>query len=293
MFKKYFFIINPAAGRGKKLSFLSELESFCHQHQWNFEVVLSKKPREATELARKAANMFEVVVAVGGDGTVNEVANGLIGTSAVLGILPIGSGNDFAKQVGYARNLKKDLNILLKNQIKEIDVGRVNNQQYFINGMSVGFDGEVAKRARKYFTISSGFFAYLLAALRTLVTYRFPKVKITLDNNMIEQEILLTAVCNGTTYGGGFQVAPSAKMDDGLFSVCLADKMGRLYAWRNIPKMVKGTHLSLPEVRMFTSRRVIIESKDDLTAQIDGEILPLSDKYETWILEKKLKVIVK
>jgi len=282
MVKRYYFIVNPAAGKGKKLSFLSELESFCRRERLRFEVVLTKQPGEATELAKKAANKFEVIVAVGGDGTVNEVASGLIGTSAVLGILPIGSGNDFAKQVGYVRNLKKDLNFLLAGRVKEIDVGLVNNQCYFINAFSVGFDGEVAARVKKFMPYGTGFFAYLVSALKTLVSYKFCRARIVFD-----------AVCNGTTYGGGFRVAPSAKMDDGFFTICLADKMGRFYALRNIPKMIKGTHINLPAVRMFTSKRVIIETENELTAQIDGEILPLNKRYEVQLLEKHLKVIVK
>jgi YegS/Rv2252/BmrU family lipid kinase len=294
MFNKYYFIVNPAAGRGKKLSFLSEVELFCRRKGLQFEIAITKQPREAIELAKKVAEKFEVIVAVGGDGTVNEVANGLIGTSAVLGILPVGSGNDFAKQVGYVRNLKKDLNFLLAGRVKKIDVGLINNRCYFINAFSVGFDGEVAARVKKFIPYGTGFFAYLASALKTLVTYKFRRAKIVFDgNNVIDPKILLMAVCNGTTYGGGFRVAPSAKMDDGFFTICLAEKMGRFYALRNIPKMIKGTHINLPSVHMFTSKRVIIETENELTAQIDGEILPLNKRYEVQLLEKYLKVIVK
>jgi len=294
MFNSYCFIINPASGGGRKLSFLSEITDFCQQNNLDYSIEITKQPKHATEIARRAAKNYEAIIAVGGDGTVNEVASGLIGTSAVLGILPIGSGNDFAKQVGYVRNLKKDLNFLLAGRVKEIDVGLVNNQCYFINAFSVGFDGEVAARVKKFIPYGTGFFCYLVSALKTLVTYKFRRARIAFDsNNVIDQKILLIAVCNGTTYGGGFRVAPSAKMDDGFFTICLADKMGRFYALRNIPKMIKGTHINLPAVRMFTSKRVIIETENELTAQIDGEILPLNKRYEVQLLEKYLKVIVK
>lgn len=292
MFKKFYFIVNPAAGAGKKLSFLPEIQLFCRKNNLDFEIVLTKQPKEAINLAKKAAKKFEVVVAVGGDGTVNEVANGLVGSQAVLGILPIGSGNDFSKQVGYKKGLKKDLEILLEGRTKSVDVGRVNDQYYFINGLGVGFDGEVATRVRSFMRFSKGFLAYLLAVLRTLATYKFHRVKIILDNDqVIEREILLVATCNGTTYGGGFNVAPSARIDDGIFTICLIDKLGRFYALRSIPKIMKGTHLKLPEVHMYTSKHVIIESESDLYAQVDGEILPLAKKFVVKILPGQIKVI--
>jgi len=292
MFKKFYFIVNPAAGAGKKLSFLPEIQSFCQGHNLDFEIVLTKQPKQAIELACKAAKKYEVIIAAGGDGTVNEVVSGLIGSQAVLGILPIGSGNDFAKQVGYKRNLKKDLKILLESRTKLVDIGQVNDQYFFINGLGVGFDGEVATRVRSFMRYSKGFLAYLLAVLRTLATYKFHRVKITLDNDqVIEKEILLLATCNGTTYGGGFNVAPSAKIDDGVFTICLIDKLGRFYALRNIPKIMKGAHLKLPEVHMYTSKHVIIKSEDDLYAQVDGEILPLNKKFEVKILPGQIKVI--
>ena len=173
MDKKYYFIVNPKAGEGRKLSHLSEIQSFCQEHNLKYETVLTKQPKEATNLARKAAHQFQVIVAVGGDGTVNEVVNGMVDSPAILGILPIGSGNDFAKEIGLSRNLKKDLKILLEGQTKEVDVGLANSQYYFINGLGVGFDGEAASRVRQFTKYFGGYPAYLMAVLRTLATYKF------------------------------------------------------------------------------------------------------------------------
>lgn len=293
MFNKYFFIINPAAGKGKKLSFLPELESFCRKNDLEFELALTKNSGQATELAKKAAEKYEAVVAVGGDGTVNEVASGLIGSRAALGILPAGSGNDFAWQIGLKRNLKSDLETLIRGRIRNIDVGLVNDKYYFINAFSVGFDAAVAGRVRKYFNISSGFFGYLLCALKTLITYRQPEAEIKLDDHSpIKKEILLIAVCNGTTYGGGFRVAPAAKMDDGLFTVCFSDKISRSRALKNLPKFMRGRHTNLPFIHMSTAKRVIIKSgQNNLSAQIDGEILPSGGSFTAEIIPGRLAVI--
>ncbi|MBU0597613.1 diacylglycerol kinase family lipid kinase [Patescibacteria group bacterium] len=292
MDNKYYFIVNPIAGKGKHLSFLPEISEFCNKNKIQFDIVITKYPRQAIELARQAIGKYQVIVAVGGDGTVNEVVNGLAQSQATLGVLPIGSGNDFAYQLGYSRNLKKDLKILLKNKTRKIDIGLVNEQHYFVNGFGVGFDGEVASRVRRFLKYSSGFFAYLMAVLRTLATYKFRQVRVSLDDNqIINKKILLIATCNGTTYGGGFNVAPSAKMDDGFFTICLIDKAGRFYALRNIQKIARGAHIKLPIVHMYTCKKINIESEHNLIAQYDGEVIPAGRTFEAKILPKQLIVI--
>ncbi len=290
--QKYYFIINPAAGRGRHLSFLSELPRFFSSHNKRFEMALTKEPGHAIHLAQKAAGNFEAVVAVGGDGTINEVVNGLVGTDTLLGILPTGSGNDYSREVGLVKNIKKDLRKLIRAQHQKIDIGRVNHSRYFVNGLGVGFDGEVAGRVKHFLKYSRGFSAYLLAVLRTLATYRFREATITLDDAAkMTKQVLLVATCIGTTYGGGFQVAPSAKINDGVFTICQVDKVGRLYALRHLAKFKRGTHIKLPEVHMYTSKRVIIESPYKLPAQIDGELLQPENRYEITMHPKHLSVI--
>lgn len=294
MFKSYYFIVNPVAGQGKKLSFVSEITGFCQRNYLNYKLVMTHKPKEAIELAREASKKYEVIVAVGGDGTVNEVVNGIADTDAKLGIIPIGSGNDFAKQMGLTYNLSKDLRILMDGKFIKVDLGRVNNRHYFINGVGVGFDGEVAYRVRDFFKYAKGFSGYLLSVFRTLATYKFHKVKFFIDGEIVKDDkILLIATCNGTTYGGGFKVAPSAKVDDGLFTVCFVSKMGKFYAMRNIPKILQGTHVSLPEVSMYTGKSVKIKSEKELFSQLDGEILPPMKEFDMEMVPAKINVIIK
>ncbi|XOU94617.1 MAG: diacylglycerol/lipid kinase family protein [Candidatus Kerfeldbacteria bacterium] len=294
MFYSYYFIVNPVAGMGKKLSFVSEITSFCQRNYLNYKLVMTHRPKEAIELAREASKKYEVIVAVGGDGTVNEVVNGIADTDAKLGIIPIGSGNDFAKQMGLTYNLSKDLRILMDGKLKTVDLGKVNDRHYFINGVGVGFDGEVAYHVRDFLKYAKGFSGYLLSVFRTLATYKFHKVKFFIDGEKVKEEkILLIATCNGTTYGGGFKVAPSAKVDDGLFTVCFVSKMGKFYAMRNIPKILQGTHVSLPEVSMYTGKSVKIKSEKELFSQLDGEILPPMKEFSMEMVPSKIKVIRK
>lgn len=289
--KDYFFIVNPAAGKGRKLETISLIEEFFQNRNLGFEIVLTKAPKEATEMAKKAAGEgYRTIVAVGGDGTVNEVINGIVETKSILGIIPIGSGNDFSRTIGLTRNIKKDLKVLISQKVREVDLGWVDGR-YFIDGLGIGFDAEAAGRVRKFLKYVNGFPAYLLAVLRTLATYQFPRLKIYLDGYMVEKEILLVAVMNGPRYGAGFYVAPSAKIDDGLFTICLIEKCGRFYALRQIPKVMKGTHTKLEIVKIFTAKNVKIESDSLLPAHMDGEILTPARKFELKILPKKLKVI--
>lgn len=292
MYSKYFFIVNPAAGGGKHLSSLSDIQDFCRHNKLSHEVVLTKAPKHATELARKAALHHEVIVAVGGDGTVNEVGNGLIGTAAILGVLPTGSGNDFSREIGYGKDIKKDLGSLINGRVELIDVGLVNSRTYFINAFGVGFDGEVAAHAHDFMKYGRGLTGYLLSVLRTLATYSFHRINLIIDSHEpIEKEVLFVAVANGSTYGGGFRVAPGAKIDDGFFTICLVDKTTKLYALRNLPKFMRGTHLGLPPVHTFTGKHIIIKADDKLQCQLDGEIPLPSTSFDILLVPKKLKIL--
>lgn len=271
---------------------LADIQSFCRQHKLKYDVQITDRPGHATELARKAATKFKTVVAVGGDGTVNEVINGIVGTPARLGILPAGSGNDLAWQLGMKHRLNKNLRILVDGHTRNMDVGQVNGGSYFINGFSAGFDAEAAGRVRSYLRHFHGHAAYYLAVLRTLATYRSRNVRLTVDGRvMLDQPMLFVSCCNGTTYGGGFKVAPSAKLDDGLLTVCAVDKVGRWYALRNLPKFALGTHLTLPEVHTFTGRKVAIESDRPQPAQTDGELLAPAKKFTVDVMTTRLPVI--
>lgn len=271
---------------------LAEIQSFCRQQKMLYEIHITDHPGHATELARSAAKHCHTVVAVGGDGTVNEVVNGLVGTPAQLGILPAGSGNDLAWQLGLTRQLKRNLRTLIAGRIRNMDVGQINGERYFINGFGAGFDGEVARRVRAYLRYSHGYAAYLLAVLRTLATYRFRHVRLTIDDHVVrDQTMLFVSCCNGTTYGGGFRVAPSAKLDDGLLTVCAVDKVGRWYALRNLPRFTRGTHLILPEVHTYTGRHMVIESDVPQPAQADGELLAPEKKFTVDMTVMRLPVI--
>ncbi|MFA5135210.1 MAG: diacylglycerol kinase family protein [Patescibacteria group bacterium] len=289
--RSYYFIINPAAGKGKRLSIIPDIQAFCRRNAFRFETVMTKQAGDATQMARAAASSNDVIVAVGGDGTVNEVVNGIAGTGTEFGIIPTGSGNDFAHLLGI-RTKHQAFRALARGTVRKIDLGQLNGERYFINAAGVGFDGDVAARVRTFLKYSRGFVAYLLAVLRTLIAYRFSRVRVELDNGRVfEKQVLLVAACNGTTYGGGFYIAPSAKIDDSVLTVCIIDRASRLYILRCIPKILKGTHVSLGIVHTYTTTKLDITCEQPAAAQVDGEVLPKSRTFSIKIIPAALSVL--
>lgn len=289
-------IVNPAAGRGEVERRMPLLREILQREGLEFEEARSKAPWEAVGLAQKAAEEgYPIVVAVGGDGTVHEVGNGILQAgkeSTAMGILPTGTGSDFAYALGIPTDLQQACRILRDGETRAVDVGWIVGERYFLNGVGIGFDARVAIESRKIKRLR-GFLVYLVAVFRILMDYHIPRVKIDLDGQKIEQTITLTAVANGRRYGGGFLLAPDARVNDGLFEVCIGRGLGRLGILRLIPEVMKGTHIDKEPITMARARRVVIESEDPLPVHADGEIVATdAHRLEMEVHPGRLQVIV-
>ncbi len=267
----YYFIVNPASGRGKGLSIGRELEERLQYLDLDYQVVYTKAPGHAIRLAAKAVDSFECIVAVGGDGTLNEVVNGMAESKSKLGLLPVGSGNDFARAVSLETKLDRALNTLLRGQSRAVDLGKANGR-YFHNGLGVGFDAHVVftslhvKRLR-------GNAIYLYSVLRTLLKYRPIPLHMSFNNQTHTSDYFMVTVGNGTSLGGGFRLTPDAQLDDGLFDVCLIDNMPMPSILRNLLKVYSGKHKEDPRVTIIRSDRLKIHSDEPFAVHVDGEIL--------------------
>lgn len=283
-------ILNPAAGREKVKKVIPIIKEIFKDRKVDFDMDVTQRPGEATYLSREASrNNFEIIMAVGGDGTVNEVVNGMMESSSVLGVIPLGLGNDFAKAIGIPSKLEEACQVLFNGAAKEIDVGRINNR-YFVNGLGIGFDAQVALESRKISWFFSLNWIYLYAALRILFRYKAPLVKININNTILDKKVLLIAIGNGKSSGGQFLLTPEAELDDGLMDVCIIDDVRRLKLLIHLPKALKGTHTRLPYVTTLKTNRLTIHSSSSLLAHVDGEILE-SRNYQIEILPKRLRVI--
>jgi len=259
-------------------------------------MVMTRRGGHAVELARRARTAgHRRVVAMGGDGTVQEVVQGLVDAAGddvagTLGIIPVGSGNDFAKMVDLPPDPAIAVQRLASGGIRHVDVGRAGSR-IFTNGIGIGFDALVAVESRKIGRLT-GLPLYLLAVLRTLaLTYCTPDVRIRMDDRALSQEVTMIAVANGRCYGGGFWVAPQADATDGLLDVVWADGLGRAGILRLLPHVVRGSHLDKQPVHQYRARRVVVEANDPLPMHADGEIWPPATHIDVELLPGKLHVI--
>ncbi|MEW6095017.1 MAG: diacylglycerol kinase family protein [bacterium] len=285
-------ILNPFAGKKRLDKEIETIRKILTSEKLDFELAFTQKPKDGIYLAQKAVEEgFNLIVAVGGDGTINEVVNGIIDfEEVILGIIPIGLGNDFAWMIGLGpKDIEKACKTLSNGTVKKIDVGVVNNR-YFVNGVGIGFDAQVAKERLKYKGMLSGLGLYLYAVMKTLFKYKSIQANIKLDDKEININLLLIAIGVGKRCGGGFLLTPEAELDDGLFDVCVIQQIGKLKALCSLPKTLKGIHTTMPEVNMYRAKQIIVNLPVPLTGHVDGEIIE-GNTYQIGLLPKKLKVM--
>jgi diacylglycerol kinase (ATP) len=273
------FIVNPAAGpcprRARNL--VDRLRELCPDD----EVLVTESPGQARQWAAERRGRADLaVVAVGGDGTVHEVANGLLGGQAKLGVLPLGSGNDFAKMLSSPRDPEQAVAWFREAEHRFCDVGEVTltgtddrrERHLFINGLGVGLEAVVANSARNARYLK-GFARYLVAALWHLALYKPPRMQIRGHDGDGCRRQFLVAVGNGFCAGGRFRLTPDARIDDGLLDVCRVDTLSRLRLLRILPSVLGGRHARFREVRMSQVEAIEIVCPDGCMVHTDGEVL--------------------
>ncbi len=274
------FILNPVAGHGRSQRVLARLQAALTNRSGVRTVTWSTSgPGHARELALRAAREgYTRIVAVGGDGTVHEVLNGLMEAGPQLlarvglGVVPAGSGNDFARNLGIPAQPQALADRLTGGTWGRVDVGLVNGR-YFGNVAGVGFDAEVAALANRLPKYLPGTLTYLGGALAMLARYRNARVSLVLDGTPLERRVLLVAVGNGACYAGGMIICPGARMDDGRFRVVVAGDLTRLEVLRVLPTIYRGGHMGHPKVEAFDAAEVVISADRRLFVQADGEIV--------------------
>lgn len=294
-------ICNPTAGRGRAGRLLGDVQTLLHSLGVTNTVALTHRPGEATTLAAQALDEgYTRVIAMGGDGTLNEVVNGLVqapspdwraGQPGTLGVIPVGTGNDFIKMLGIPQDWRAACRRIATGQPRRVDIGRVNGR-IFLNNVGIGFDAQVGIEAKKIRWLS-GQAVYLAALARNmLLSYRTPEVCVQLDGEQIKQSITLLTVGNGRCSGGGFWLTPDAQVDDGFFDICLVHGLSKAQMLALVPSAMKGTHITANPVRMSRARQITVTSADPLPVHADGEILYTdAHQLEIALLPSALDVI--
>lgn len=289
---KHIFIINPAAGKGKSLELIPFIEECFKGKNEEVFIEVTEYPGHATEIAGKYAGSEECrIYSVGGDGTVNEIVNGIAGTNSSLGVIPTGSGNDFIRSYQSQADIKRMVHSTINGEKRSIDLAKVNDK-YFVNISSIGFDANVVYNAMKFKKVPgvTGSMAYLFSIIYTVFKNKICKIRVEIDGEKFELNALLVAVANGKYYGGGIMPAPDAKLDDGLLDICMVSRVGRLKILSLFPQYMKGRHGRIKQVSFFKAKRVAIRSEDELCLNIDGEIVTACTiNFE--VFEKAISII--
>ncbi len=291
-------MFNPAAGKGRVVRDRDAIRAALEKAGAGGTFVETERVGHGITLAEDAAkDGAEAVVAIGGDGTVNEVVNGLLRVAEperpAFGVVPDGTGNDYGYLLGLRPgDLDGAARVIAAGATRVLDAGAVNGR-FFANGVGLGFDGAVAETAAKIRYLK-GFPAYLWSVFKVLRTWENFELTLTVDGRTISGRALLAAVANGPRSGGGFLLAPDAKADDGLLDVCRLGDLKKLEALRHLPKALDGSHVGLPWVTILRAKEVVLASDRPLTAHVDGNLatgVAHPDPLRIRILPRALRVL--
>ncbi len=279
-------VYNPTAGKGNAGKILSRVQNLLGERGFDSDLVLTEGVGHAQRLGEQAVEAgCDLVVAAGGDGTVNEVINGLMSPALngrkrpALGVLPVGRGNDFAFGMGIPQELVPACEILAHGQRRRIDIGRVSggdypDGRYFGNGVGLGFDTVVGFEAAKMTWLHGGA-SYLVAVIRTIFKYaKAPVYEVTLDDGVLRQPFLMVSVMNGRRMGGSFMMAPDSDPSDRAFDLCLAGQVSQLRILPLASTFISGKQVNDPAVSMRRSRKITIRAiEGSIPAHADGETI--------------------
>jgi YegS/Rv2252/BmrU family lipid kinase len=303
MHRKVKIILNPMADMGNAWRIARDLRSITEQHggvDWSGTVY----PGHAIELAKQAGEQgYDMVIAMGGDGTVHEVVNGLMKVSEdkrpVLGVVPVGSGNDFAHGINVSSNPTEALTCALDGKVSTVDLCLMTDEdgrmEYFDNTLGIGFGAVVTIRSHRL-PLLRGFLMYLTSVIQTIVLDHNPiQMQIETDQEKWEQKVIYLVLCNGPREGGGFLIAPEAKINDGILHFAMITDVSRPMMFRIVPEVMKGTHGRFKQVRMGTCKKFSLAADRPLYIHADGEIFsgPGTDlrKVHVEVLPNALKVV--
>lgn len=265
-------IYNPASGRGRGARSVDQLLQLLEGRRLAVRKLPTQSPGHAVALARQVAREgADLLLALGGDGTVRDVAEGLGGASLPVGLLPAGTGNDLARTLGIPQDLSTALEIALSGHPRALDVWRWNDTP-FVNIAGVGVDAAVAATVNRKYRSLSGTLAYVAAFLTTFPTYQPFEIRLRGPQEEWSGKIWLAAFANGRCYGGGMKIAPTALPDDGLLEVVIVEAIPRLELLGQFPRIFSGTHLQHPRVHRLRVPSIEIETAPQ-QATIDGEII--------------------
>lgn len=305
--EKMYVIVNPVSANKSTAKEWPQFEKILRASGYEFEAVHTERPGHATELARQALETgYKTIMSVGGDGTMNEVLNGFfrdgspVAEDSRLVVFSRGTGCDFIRALGIKKGIEDLLAVLKRNEVKKVDVGRVDFIdtsgkkviRYFLNVADIGIGAETANRVNKHSKLLKGFLSFMLGAVTTIALYKNKDFKVVIDGGTeLNERMNSIIVANGRYFGGGMKVAPEALMDDGVFDIIILGDLSKPDLIKSFPLIYEGTHLSHPKVKQYRGSRIKVSSGGKGLIEVDGEI-PGIDDAEFEILPKALNILV-
>lgn len=289
MKKKIYFIVNPISGIGRQKIIEKLIDESLNRLVFDYEIAYTKAAKHATELARNAAAKgFDIVVAVGGDGSVNEVARGLIGTQTAMAVIPTGSGNGMARHLNISLNLKKAIAII--NAAKETTVDTMLfNDQPFVNVAGVGFDAHIVWEFAKFG--KRGFSSYIKLVLREFPRYKAGNYELTVDGKTLPKTAFLISFANGSQWGNNAYIAPAATMDDGYMDIAILKEFSLLSTIAIGYRLFRKTLPDSSYLEIIRCKEAFLKQSNTV-AHIDGEPLEIGNEISIIVKPLSLKVIV-
>jgi len=288
--QRILFIVNPVSGIGKQKDVGRVISERLDKTRFTYSVVHTDKPGDAVEISRRAAEEgVEVVVAVGGDGTVNETATGLIGTATALAIIPAGSGNGLARHLKIPISIKRAIDIINRGNILKIDTATINDQ-LFVNVAGVGFDASIARKFAR--AGKRGFSTYLRITSDTYKNYEPKQYTLVVDGKVIKRRALFISFANSSQFGNNTSIDPAASINDGFIDVCIVGKMPYWKAIFLSPLLFLGKFDQTRYVEIIRAKEVVLKRKKGKNIHLDGDPKIMGNELTMKINPLSLNVLV-
>ncbi len=285
--KRVSVIVNPISGGIDKKALVERLQEKLSPFE--VEILYTERPKHASELARGALQRHaDIVIAVGGDGSVNEVGQALIGSEAILGIIPTGSGNGLARHLKISMDVDQAIDVIKNGHVEKIDTVKINDR-YYLGVAGIGFDAEIGWAFAEYG--KRGFLSYVLLTLAELPKYESKKYELSIDGEDLSKEAFLISFANSSQFGGDAEIAPRAKIDDGYLDIVILKEFPLI----SLPKLAYQlfhSHFDRSRyVETYRGKKITLKGKN-LRAHLDGEPVLFPDQMDLEVLPRSLNILV-
>lgn len=285
------FLVNVNSNGGKTRELLAQIRDRMEREEEKYKIIETHSIEEAQEAIKNERDKgYKYFIAVGGDGTLKSVAEAIVNYGGVLGMIPSGTGNDFMKTLNLSKNLSDNIDRILMKKIKLIDYGLANDR-IFLNVASIGFDADVAVRTEPIKKIIKSNLAYVFGLIKSLLFYK--NIEIENLTEKTEDKSFLFAIANGRYYGGGFQIAPNADLDDGYLDVVFANNINKIQVLTLLPAILRASHIKRKPVKTRRIKKYSLRPKEDFMMSLDGELraIKADTRIDFSIVERGLKII--